>query len=198
MLTSILLIQDGITKTPLSNEEIAKKLLVEPALQQIYFHAPKSSRLIIQKHGENSDLSTWMEQSLIDSCFAHDYPVYFKLADSMDSTMVVEIAQPDITFTYHSMGKKWLFFNKGYKRVITSSFHISIKGENGKVLLSQNFSDNFADTLSNITEIENAKLLFTKGKKIKSSIGKQLIEPVLITASTITVVYLFYSLRSGK
>lgn len=198
MLNSILLIHDGITKTPLSNEAIAKKLLIEPALQQIYFHADKSSRLIIQNQGENSDLSMWMEQNVIDSCFANNYSVYSKLSDSMDSTIIVEITQPSITFAYHSIGNKWLFFNKGYKRLITSNFHISITEKNGKLLFSQNFSDNFADTLSNIAEIENERLIFTKGEKIKSSIGKQLIEPVLITASTVTVVYLFYSLRSGK
>jgi len=184
-----------------SNEDIAKKLLVETALEQVYLHATEFGTLVFPNMptaGENSALSIWMQQSLIDSAIVADYSVYLEASDSPDSAIAVEINDQTITFEYESIGNKWLFFNKGYKRSVKSDFHMSIREENGKVLLSQQFSENFEDTVSNIDVLEDEKLDFTRGKKINSSLGKLLIEPVLITASTITMVYLFYSLRSGK
>ncbi len=194
----LLNVQRGIGDTVPSNEEIAQKLLVETAIQQIYLHTSKSSKLVIQSNVENSDLAAWIRQNLIDSSLAHDYSVYVQPKDSLNSALIVEISHPDITFEYKSIGSKWLFFNKGYKRTVKSNFHISVREKNGMVLLSQLFTRNFEDTLKSIKKVENDKLLFTKGEKINSSIGERLIEPVLITASAITVVYLFYSLRSGK
>lgn len=188
----------GQNKTLLSNEAIATKLLVEESLQKIYLHTPKTLNLVIEVSGENPEISGWIQQNIIDSCIVQNYSVYVKSDDSIDSALVVDILDPNITFEYHSLGNKWLFFNKGYKRVCTSNFHISIRENNGMVLMSQNVDNNVADTLSNIRKVENKKLAFTSGKKFDSLIGKKLIEPVLITASTITMVYLFYSLRSGK
>jgi hypothetical protein len=185
-----------------SNEDIAEKLLVETAVKQVYLHANKFGTLVfpnVRTGGEYSALSEWMQQSLIDNAISADYSVYLETGDPPDSAIAVEITGQNITFEYESIGNKWLFFNKGYKRSVKSGFHISIREEkNGKVLLSQQFSENFEDTVSNIAVIEDEKLTFTKGKKLNTSLGKRLIEPVLITAATITMVYLFYSLRSGK
>lgn len=194
----LLNVQNGVGDTTLSNEEIAQNLLVEKTLHQIYLHASESSKLIIQSGPQNSELARWMKQNIIDSCVAHEYNVYLRPLDSLKSSLIVEISKPDITFKYESIGHKWLFFNKGYKRTVKSIYHISIRENGGKVLLSQLFTHNFEDTLKNIEKIENDRLMFTKGNGKNSSIGKRLIEPVLVTASAITVVYLFYSLRSGK
>lgn len=191
-------LQGGNTNITISNEGIAKKLLVEKALQQIYGYAPKYSRLVIQVEGKNSEISQWMQQNIIDSCIVKKYSVFIKSEHSIDSSLSVDISNPDITFEYHSLGKKLLLFNKRYKRIGNSNFHISIKAITGKILSSQNFSSNFNDTLSNVNKIENEKLSFTKGKRNESQFGKRIIEPLLITASTITMVYLFYSLRSSK
>jgi hypothetical protein len=184
-----------------SNEDIAKKLLVETALEHVYLHADEFGTLVfpyMPTGGENSALSVWMQQSLIDSAIAADYSVYLETGDLPDSAIAVEITDQNITFEYRPIGNKWLFFNKGYKRSVKSGFHIYLKEKSGEILLSQQFSENFEDTVSNIGVLEDEKLVFTKGRKINSSLGKRLIEPVLITASTITMVYLFYSLRSGK
>lgn len=185
-----------------SNEDIAKKLLVETALEQVYLHAGEFGTLVfpdVRSGAENSALSAWMQQNLIDSAIAADYSVYLETDESPDSAIAVEITDQNITFEYVSIGNKWLLFNKGYKRNVKSGFHISMREEkNGRVLLSQQFSKNFEDTVSNIGVIENEELVFTRGKKLNSALGRRLIEPVLITAATITMVYLFYSLRSGK
>jgi hypothetical protein len=188
----------GQDKVVLSNEEVATKLMVEESLQRIYLHTPKFSKLVIEVREEKPEISKWIQQNIIDSCIAQNYSVYINFDDSIGSAFVVDISNPNITFEYHSLGSKWLFFNKGYKRVCKSNFHISIRENNGMVIMSHNFTNNFSDTLSNISEVEDEKIKFTIGIKFDSLIGKRIIEPVLITASTITMVYLFYSLRSGK
>lgn len=184
-----------------SNEDVAKKLLVETCLEQVYLHAAEFETLVFSNPRiavQNPALSEWMRKSLVDSTLRRGYSVYVEPNNAPDSAIVVEITDQSITFEYESIGHKWLFFNKGYRRSVASGFHISITEPDGKVLLSQQFSENFEDTVSNINAIEDEKLIFARGKKINSSLGKRLIEPVLITASTITMVYLFYSLRSGK
>lgn len=185
-------------KAVLSNEVVAKNLIVEESLKRIYLHIPKYSKLVIKVSEERPEISKWIQQNIIDSCIVQNYSVYINSDDPKDSALVVDISNPNITFEYHSLGSKWLFFKKGYKRVCKSSFHFSIRDHNRMVITSQNFTNSFSDTLSNISKVENEKLTFTVGKKFDSLIGEKIIEPVLITASTITMVYLFYSLRSGK
>lgn len=185
----------------ISNEEIARKLLVDAALEQVNLQNSGVGVvlcIIVQDGPENSAISSWMRQCLIDSTIKAGYSVYTQLKEAPDSATVVEIASQDITFEYKSTGNRWVFFNRGYCRSAESDFHILIRKKNGKVLFSQQFHKEFADTLSSIDMVENEKLVFTKGIKTKPSLGKRVIEPVLITASTITMVYLFYSLRSGK
>lgn len=195
------LIHQGSADSIPSNRQLAVRLMVEPALQHIYHYSSLSSApqaLLFPPNESDSELSRWFRQSLIDSCVARDYTVFVNSSNARDSLISVEIAQPDITFEYRSAGRRWVFFNKGYLRQVKSDFHLSIKTEQGRVLLSRRFNDEFQDGIKDINAIEDKDLTFTKGRKTGSAIAKRLLEPALITAATVTMVYLFYSLRSGK
>jgi hypothetical protein len=200
-LLSLVCLPNVYAGSTISNEVIARKLIVDGALEQVHLQASEVGAvvcIIVQDGHGNSEISSWMKRCLIDSAVKAGYAVYTQLEEAPDSAAIVEIADANIKFEYESIGNKWLFFNRGYNRSAEGDFHISIRKKNGKVLFSQQVHKDFADTLSSTDMVENGELVFTKGKKTDPSLGKRLIEPVLITASTITMVYLFYSLRSGK
>jgi len=195
---AMLLFADESTPGILSNEEVARQIIVEPVLQQLFKEIPDSAILTFLIKETNAELSGWTKQNLVDSCIAHGYAVYDEVDSIPGSFEIIEIRSAEISFEYKSSGKKWLFLNKGYKRIVNCEFHISITKNTGKIIFSKRFSNIFEDIVPNIKMVENKRLSFTKGKKLDSSITNKLIEPVLITASAATVVYLFYSLRSGN
>ena len=198
LFATFLLFADETPQQVFTNEKIARRMLVEPALQYLFMQVGDSAKLTFALEETNADLLGWMKQNLVDSCIAHGYSVYNNPENIQDTFEIVEISEPEILFEYKSAGKKWLFFNKGFKRIVTGDFHFSIRKNSGKIIFSRQISKTYEDIVSNIEAIENETLPFTKGKRSGSSIAKKLIEPVLITASAVTVVYLFYSLRSGN
>lgn len=196
--TAVILLANESQQGIFSNEKVARKIIIKSALQQVFNQIVDTTQLTIIIKETDANLSRWMKQNLVDSCIAHGYTVYDELNHIPGSFTIVEISGAEISFEYRSAGKKWLFFNKGYKREAKCRFHLSIRKSSGRIVFSKQISNIFNDTVSNIKKLENEQLPFTKGTKSGSSIAKKLIEPVLITASAVTVVYLFYSLRSGN
>lgn len=68
----------------------------------------------------------------------------------------------------------------------------------GKLLWSGEVSRDSSDTirLAQLKVLENANIPFTVGQGTKNGDGSNLLEPVLITGITGTIIFLFYSLRS--
>ncbi len=182
-------------KTP-TNKEVIARLLISPALQLIKTTTPLQGGLSISSP-DNTPLSKWLVQILTDSCLQQKYLVYSPRTDSV-STYVVEVTTPQIEIQYRSGGRKWGLFPGNVKRRVIGSYHIQIKDEKGRVRISQEISGTYEDKISRdaLPDVENEKLEFTRGVHYPSTFRKKWLEPVLITATTATMIVLFYTLRN--
>jgi hypothetical protein len=147
-----------------------------------------------------TDFSQWTLKSLVDNAVSNSFQVYTNMDSAVTVDKVVTISEENISYFYNSLGTKWLFKNKGYHRVARGELHLAIQENDGKIVFSQFISEIYQDTITSksIKYIEDPNLTFTKGEKTNSSFGKNIVGPVLFTAATLTVVYLFYSLRSDN
>jgi hypothetical protein len=184
----------------MTNEEILNILIVNPVFDQMTKYTSEDRPIYFSPNSGNSSLDGWVNQILIDSCVSAGYSVYY-LTDSLNELGgLVEISNTVVNIDYQVADKKWVFFTKNYERNVNCSVHISIRDSIGKMMFSEEITNSYQDKLkkSEVKYIEDVSLPFTKGNLKNSNFGKKILEPVLITAATLTVVYLFYSLRSGN
>lgn len=197
-----LLVSQGVGSQDqvISNEEIARVMLLSPLMKKITANVMKNERINFLPEEEQSSFLKWVTRGLLDSCVARGFTV-FRNGDSLSGfDREIILTDGDMRFSYRSLGNKLLFFNKGYRRTATGKLHLTIQEKNGRVVFSKLISEIYQDTISSksIKVVETENLSFTKGEKIDSSIAKKIVGPLIFTAATITVVYLFYSLRSGS
>ncbi|GEM_PF-6259588 len=183
-------------KTP-TNQDILIRLLISPALKLIKSNIPSQKGLSITSP-DNSPLSKWLVQILTDSCLQQKYLVYSPPRSDSVSAYVVEVTAAQSEIQYRSGGRKWLVFPGDVKREVQGSSHLQIKDERGRVLSSQEIRGRYADHIPRkvLPVMENEKLEFTRGVHQPSAFRKKWLEPILITATTATVIVLFYTLRS--
>lgn len=141
-----------------------------------------------------------MIQNLTDSCLAQKYLVYSSPDSGISYGYALEISGARVQIQYHSAGRHWLFFKKGVRRTFAGDFHLQAMRPDQQIIYSRRVTVSYQDTIPAglLEEVENPDLPFTQGTKSDSSVIKRWLEPVLITATTITLIYLFYSLRSTK
>lgn len=182
------------------NEDILYKILISPLFEQITESASKENPLYFSLNAGNSLSDRWVNQILIDSCVSAGYSVYFSTDTLNASGSSVGISNTIFDISYRPVDKKWFFLTKNYERNVNCSVHISILDSLGKVILSEQINNSYQDKFkkNDVKHLENDSLPFTKGNLKESNFGKKILEPVLITTATLTVVYLFYSLRSGN
>lgn len=190
---SLLLPQD---KTA-TNQEIIARLLISPALKLIKSNIPPQEEISITSP-DNTPLSKWLVQILTDSCLQQKYLVYSPPRSDSLSAYMVEVTAAEIKVQYRSGGRKWVVFPGKVKREVVGSSHLQIKDETGRVLSSQEINGRYEDKISRniLPVVENEKFEFTRGEHRPSVFRKKWLEPVLITATTATVIVLFYTLRS--
>ena len=183
----------------INNKEVAEKLLIKTTLNFLSNYVSESEKIKIISD-ESTEFSIWILQSLIDTSVNYGFQVYTKT----DSVSIIDneiiLSEESITYNYSSLGTKWLFKNKGFRREVEGELHLTIRENDGKVVFSRIISEIYQDTITSksIKHIEDPNLSFTKGEKHNSSFSKKVIGPVIFTAATLTVVYLFYSLRSNN
>jgi len=83
-------------------------------------------------------------------------------------------------------------------RQVNIEFYVKISDSDHRVLFSDDFKEVFSDTIkvNNIKNIENNNLPFTIGNRSKSLVSR-LLEPLLVTLITGSIIYIFYSFRSN-
>lgn len=185
-------------KTPVTNEKILSNLLVSPVLTHLSDSLNKTDNLLFNSNLKTS-FSTWIQQILSDSCLQRNYLVYsMPKSDSLSLTRVI-ISNPTSQIIYRDAGRKWLFFNKGIYRNIQADFHLQVIDKNNRLLLSKTIAGQYEDKIKHkdIQQIENPENLFSKGTKSGSKFIKRWLDPLVISAATMTMVYLFYTARSN-
>ncbi|MBN2410884.1 hypothetical protein JXQ31_04270 [candidate division KSB1 bacterium] len=83
-------------------------------------------------------------------------------------------------------------------RKVNIEFYIKILDPDNRILLSTVINESYSDTINvnNINHIENKNLPFTVGERSKSLVS-ELLEPLLVTLITGSIIYIFYSFRSN-
>jgi hypothetical protein len=183
----------------LSNQEIISRIFNNPVIQILTDSLNISGSLAIRS-AQPEFLSSWIAQNLTDSCLERNFLVYSPPDSINIADYSVVISDPQVETTYRSAGRRWLFFKKGIERSVQGEYHLLITNKEHRVLISRQISGFEKDVIheGSINQIEAENLPFTKGTKIGSTFIKRWLEPVIITAATMTVVYLFYTLRSEK
>ncbi|OPX35506.1 hypothetical protein B1H10_01065 [candidate division KSB1 bacterium 4484_188] len=87
-----------------------------------------------------------------------------------------------------------------YTRNVSAAVAFYFKSGDELILVNRNKQLDFHDQIKGkqVKKVENKIHQFTIGTKSESKLIRRLIEPVLVVTTTIGVVYLLYSLRSGS
>ena len=186
------------SQTP-PNQEIIAGIFTYPVLQ-ILSDSLKVKEAIAIKSDKPETFPSWVAQILSDSCLSKNFLVYSPPDSGGTTNYMVTVSNPWVEITYQSAGRRWLLFKKGLKRTIEGGYHLQITDSEQRLLFSRQISGIAQDVIAEkmIEQVENNNLPFTKGTKLKSAFITRWLEPIVITAATMTVVYLFYSLRSEK
>jgi len=184
---------------PPTNQEIISRMFVTPFLELLSDSLNIDGAISI-KSAQNELFSNWTAQILTDSCLRKKILVYSPPDSGEAADYSIVVSDPRVQITYQSAGRRWLVFRKGLNRRIEGGYHLKITDRERRVLVSRYIAGFEQDIVPNnaIEAIESDALPFTKGTKLGSTFIKRWLEPVIITAATMTVVYLFYSLRSQK
>lgn len=182
-----------------TNQEVLSRIFTAPILKLLTDSLPPAAPLVIRE-SPGKGLEAWLIQNLTDSCLAQKYLVYSSPDSGVSYGYALEISGAGVQIQYHSAGRRWLFFKKGVRRTFEGDFHLRALRPDRQVLYSRRVAVAYQDVIPAglLERVENPDLPFTQGTKSGSSVINRWLEPVLVTATTITLIYLFYSLRSTK
>lgn len=185
---------------PLTNEEVIRRLFMSSTLKVLKDTLQADKQALQLKSDGNEPLASWLIRNLTDSCLANKFLVYSSADSQSRAQLVVQLSSPEVVIEYRGAGKKMLVFSKGMKRSIAGKYHLQIIGKSGNILFSRMMHMNYQDRLpaGSYSVVEDRALPFTHGTKKQSALLKRWLEPVVITATTMSVIYLFYTLRSNK
>ncbi|RMG65968.1 MAG: hypothetical protein D6715_07660 [Calditrichaeota bacterium] len=184
-------------RQPPTNEALFIQALVKPALQAIHSTIPRPGPLLIQARAQDP-LSQWLVRQLVDSTLAEGWQV-FLTPDSLNSRWYrVQLSQARGQLQYRTVGRRLLLFASKTQRRLDAQLHLQLVAPDGKVLYSNTLTRTLADTIPHGRrhDLENRELPFTKGVSNSNGTARRWVEPLLVTASTATAVYLFFVLRN--
>ncbi len=182
-----------------TNEQIISEQLCQPVLQTIDSLSVDTTRVKI-KLEKKSDLGNWLVKKLQEQFIKKQVILYDTSAEVSGNWLILNINSVDSEIFYRSKKRNLFLRTTKFERMIDSYLSYSIQNQSGKILFSRSMDPEFRDVLgrSKLNTIESNNYSFTKGQKIESKFFAYFFEPVLVTVTTIGVVYLFFSLRSGS
>ncbi len=183
------------TKT---NLQLLQDQMVQPVVRALDSLNLPPQAIAIQVTGED-ELSAWIEQKLKEEVLSKGWNLY--LADSSftkDDGVMVQISGANVEIQYRSKEKNWLFRTTRYLRQVEGVFSYQIVRA-GEILAVKEKHFRYRDEVpaGELKHLENPLLPFSRGTRYSSPWIDRFLEPVVITAATLTVVYLFYTLRSS-
>jgi hypothetical protein len=181
-----------------ANLNILDDQLVQPILRAIDSINTGDYAVQIASEAE-SDISHWGKERLRSELIKREIPVLDENLDTVESVYKLNVQNISAQIFYRPVKKNLLLRNSRYERNITTLLSYYILENNESIIYSYSKTDHVTDTLktSQLREIENSFYEFTKGERVESGWIRKFFEPALITITTIGIIYLFYSLRSG-
>lgn len=178
-----------------TNQEIIKGLVINEIFNSIEKLSAKPDSIQIILRGQ-SDIEKWIVEKLRTEVLDRGITL---LENNQDSSFQIIIEKVETQITYRGKNRSILLNYSNYEREIRAIISFFLKNEHNTVLF--NFSEELTNidliTRNSIEKVENRLLPFTVGSKAESKFIKRFLEPIIATAVTISVVYLFFSLRSS-
>ena len=182
-----------------TNEEIIAEQLCPPVMHTLDSLSMDSTRVKI-KLEKKSDLGNWLIKKLLEQFIQKQVILYDTSAEVSGNLLVVKINTVDSEIFYRGKKRNLFLRTTKFERIISSYLSYSVQNQSGKILFSGSINPEFRDVLSRskLKTVESNYYSFTKGQKIDSKFFAYFFEPLLVTVTTVGVVYLFFSLRSGS
>ncbi len=178
-----------------TNQEIIKELVMNEIFNSIEMLSDKPDSIQIILRGQ-SDIEKWVVEKIRTEVLERDITL---LENNQDSVFQIIIEKIETQITYRGKNRSILLSYSNYEREIRAIISFFLKNERNTVLF--NFSEELKNidliTRNSIEKVENRLLPFTVGSKAESKFIKRFFEPIIVTAVTISAVYLFFSLRSS-
>jgi hypothetical protein len=180
------------------NLNILDAQLVQPMLEAIDSLYSNGYSVQIES-GLSTDISHWGVERLRAELIKREIPVIDENNNSNKPFYSLILQNIGAKIYYRPIKKNLLLRNSKYERNIATVLSYYLKENDESIIHSYSKTDQMVDTLktSQLQEIENGFYNFTKGERVESGWIRKFFEPALITITTIGIVYLFYSLRSG-
>ncbi len=178
-----------------TNQEVIKELVINEIFNSIEKLSDKPDSIQIILRGQR-DTERWIVEKLRTEVLERGITL---LENNQDSSFQIIIEKIETQITYRGKNRSILLNYSNYEREIRAIISFFLKNEHNTVLF--NFSGELKNidliTRNSIEKVENRLLPFTVGSKAESKFIKRFLEPIIVTAVTISVVYLFFSLRSS-
>lgn len=188
----------GAQTTPPTNEQVLYGLLSRPILAVFDSLTTPTTRLrIIAK--KNNEMETWFVDKLRQQFINKKVVLYDSIPDEKEGLLTLVIENVSSRITY--LPRLNLLLRAGkYTRNVSAAVAFYFKSGDELILVNRNKQLDFHDQIKGkqVKKVENKIHQFTIGTKSESKLIRRLIEPVLVVTTTIGVVYLLYSLRSGS
>ena len=182
-----------------SNLQLLNELVVKPVVNALD-SLPEAPPEVVISLKEKSEFADWAVKKLQEAILKKRIRVFDTLTASDTDWVIIDLEKMKINLSYRVKKRKWLVRPSRYMREIEGILSFSIRRHNGAVLYSGEREIHFQDVISatDLKTVENEMYPFSQGTKRESKFVKRFLEPVVITGATASVIYLFYTLRSGS
>jgi hypothetical protein len=181
-----------------TNLEVLEEILVDPVVSCLDTFADPTTSILIE-NASLSEFHIWMRDNLRRKLIDEGYAVYDRETVSNEQMYTIVVENLATEIYYRPIGRNLLLRENRLERSFNTllSFYIKNKDESIEHSHSKNIVVKDTISVAQFDEIENNLFQFSRGVKTESGWMKKYFEPVVITATTIVIVYLFFSLRSG-
>ncbi len=184
---------------PQTNKEVLTAILNQQFEAVLDSISRQKMKVVIQ-NSETNALSSWWAGNLKEQLLKNGISVYDSLPTGSGMSGVLRIKRLKSDIRYSVADRNLVLHATRYKRMITVYLAYELLSGGNQLIFSRDREMKFEDVVKNsdLEKIEDQFYPFTSGTKIESVWVKRLVEPALITMTTIGVVYMFFTLRSGS
>jgi hypothetical protein len=181
-----------------TNLEILEEVFIQPVISCLDSVAGPAASVRIE-NSSLTDFHVWVQDYLRRSMIEQGYAVFDNATDSNEQTYAVVLENLVSEIYYRPIGRSLLMRENRFERSFNTLLSFYIKNKDESIEHSHSKNIVVQDTISanDLSQIENDLFQFSRGVKSESGWVRKVFEPVVITATTIVIVYLFFSLRSG-
>ncbi len=187
----------GAQPPVVTNVQLLQQNLVQPLIQVLDSLGATAPGVSVHVEG-SEELNRWFEQKLKENVLSkHWNLVKTDSSGKNDDFFVLQVEKVAATILYRSKDKNWLLRTTRYQREVEGLVRYQFTRKQ-RILQADEIHFRVQDEISrkDLKRVENDLFPFARGEHLPSPWIDWVLEPVIITAATLTVVYLFYTLRS--